>query len=157
MHPGNLWGGKLDAVDSDRAAVEEEERLRNMSEWDQGALHSQRLAEEHQRNQLDETQQSWLLAPQDSWKKKRKKYVNLGCISVSRTVFMWTIGSIVVLFLVVALPIIIVKSLPRPKSTPSPSDNYTLALHKAILFFDAQKCKSLLLVYLSLNMHFSLS
>lgn len=139
MHPGNLWGGRLDAIDSDRAEAEEEERRRNMTEWDRGALHSQQLSAEHQRNQLDETQQGWLLAPQDSWKKKRKKYVNLGCISVSRTVFMWTVGSIVVLFLVVALPIIIVKSLPRHKSTPPPPDNYTLAIHKAIQFFDAQK------------------
>ncbi|CAF2138423.1 unnamed protein product, partial [Brassica rapa] len=139
MHPGNLWGGRLDAIDSDRAEAEEEERRRNMTEWDRGALHSQQLSAEHQRNQLDETQQGWLLAPQDSWKKKRKKYVNLGCISVSRTVFMWTVGSIVVLFLVVALPIIIVKSLPRHKSTPPPPDNYTIAIHKAIQFFDAQK------------------
>ncbi|KAJ0242999.1 Endoglucanase 7 [Hirschfeldia incana] len=139
MHPGNLWGGRLDAIDSDRAEAEEEERRRNMTEWDRGALHSQQLSAEHQRNQLDETQQGWLLAPQDSWKKKRKKYVNLGCVSVSRTVFMWTVGSIVVLFLVVALPIIIVKSLPRHKSTPPPPDNYTLAIHKAIQFFDAQK------------------
>ncbi|ESQ28826.1 hypothetical protein EUTSA_v10018270mg [Eutrema salsugineum] len=139
MHPGNLWGGNLDAVDSDRAAAEEEERRRNMMEWDRGALHSQQLTAENQRNQLDETQQSWLLAPQDSWKKKRKKYVNLGCVSVGRTVCMWTVGSIVVLFLVVALPIIIVKTLPRHKSTPPPSDNYTLALHKALQFFDAQK------------------
>ncbi|RID74580.1 hypothetical protein BRARA_B01672 [Brassica rapa] len=139
MHPGNLWGGRLDAIDSDRAEAEEEERRRNMTEWDRGALHSQQLSAEHQRNQLDETQQGWLLAPQDSWKKKRKKYVNLGCISVSRTVFTWTVGSIVVLFLVVALPIIIVKSLPRHKSTPPPPDNYTLAIHKAIQFFDAQK------------------
>lgn len=145
MHPGNLWGGRLDAIDSDRAEAEEEERRRNMTEWDRGALHSQQLSAEHQRNQLDETQQGWLLAPQDSWKKKRKKYVNLGCISVSRTVFTWTVGSIVVLFLVVALPIIIVKSLPRHKSTPPPPDNYTLAIHKAIQFFDAQKCKSSLL------------
>ncbi|KAF8104777.1 hypothetical protein N665_0168s0020 [Sinapis alba] len=139
MHPGNLWGGRLDAIDSDRAEAEEEERRRNMTEWDRGALHSQQLSAEHQRNQLDETQQGWLLAPQDSWKKKRKKYVNLGCVSVSRTVFMWTVGSILVLFLVVALPIIIVKSLPRHKSTPPPPDNYTLAIHKAIQFFDAQK------------------
>ncbi|KAG5409548.1 hypothetical protein IGI04_005867 [Brassica rapa subsp. trilocularis] len=115
-------GRGLDAIDSDRAEAEEEERRRNMTEWDRGALHSQQLSAEHQRNQLDETQQGWLLAPQDSWKKKRKKYVNLGCISVSRTVFTWTVGSIVVLFLVVALPIIIVKSLPRHKSTPPPPD-----------------------------------
>ncbi|CAH8307382.1 unnamed protein product [Eruca vesicaria subsp. sativa] len=140
MHPGNLWGGSLDAIDRDRAEAEEEERRRNMSEWDRGALHSQQLdAAENQRNHLDETQQGWLLAPQDSWKKKRKKYVNLGCVSVSRTVFMWTVGTIVVLFLVVALPIIIVKTLPRHKSTPPPPDNYTLAIHKAIQFFDAQK------------------
>ncbi|KFK41003.1 hypothetical protein AALP_AA2G072700 [Arabis alpina] len=139
MHPGNLWGGRLDAVDSDRAAAEEEERRRNMTEWDRGALHSQRLTAESERNQLDETQQSWLLAPEDSWRKKRKKYVNLGCVSVSRTVFLWTVGSIVVLFLVVALPIIIVKSLPPHKSAPPTSDNYTLALHNALQFFDAQK------------------
>ncbi|CAN8307657.1 unnamed protein product [Cochlearia groenlandica] len=144
MHPWNLWGGSLDAVDKDQIVAEEEERLKNMSEWDRGALHSQRLAaeEEEKNHQLNETQQSWLLAPQDKWKKKRQKYVNLGCVAVTRTSCMWTVGSIAVLFLVVAMPIIIAKSLPRHKSTPLLPDNYTLALHKSIQFFDAQKCMS---------------
>ncbi|KAG7588979.1 Serine-threonine/tyrosine-protein kinase catalytic domain [Arabidopsis suecica] len=44
MHPGNVWGGSLDAVDNDRVAAEEEERRRNMTEWDRGDIdHSQEL------------------------------------------------------------------------------------------------------------------
>ncbi|XP_010528623.1 PREDICTED: endoglucanase 7 [Tarenaya hassleriana] len=141
MHPGNLWGGTLDAADGDRAATaaEEELRLREAAEWDRGAIHSQRLMGESQRY-LDETQQSWLLSPQETLRnKKKKKHVNLGCVSVSRKAFLWTVGSIAVAFVVVGLPIIVAKSLPRHKSAPPPPDNYTLALHKALLFFNAQK------------------
>lgn len=111
----------------------DDDRSRNM-EWDRGALHSQ----QHYRN-LDETQQSWLLYPQET---KKKKYVDLGCIVCSTKAFKWTLYSLVVVFMVIALPTIIVKTLPDHKSPPPPPDNYTLALHKALLFFNAQKCKS---------------
>ncbi|XP_050205173.1 endoglucanase 7 [Mercurialis annua] len=114
MYSGNNWGGSLEI---------------------KGADEERRIGEQRD---LDETQQSWLLYPQET-KNKKKKYVDLGCILCSRKAFKWTIYSVVIAFLVIALPIIIAKSLPKHKSRPSPPDNYTVALHKALLFFNAQK------------------
>ncbi|CAL5363044.1 unnamed protein product [Camellia sinensis] len=96
--------------------------------------------QQYHRHHLDETQQSWLLGP-DDLNKKKNKYVDLGCVVCSRKALRWTLWSVVIAFFVIALPIIIAKYLPKHKPRPSPPDNYTLALHKALLFFNAQKLK----------------
>lgn len=125
MH--NHWGGTLEiAADS----TVEDEKSRNL-EWDRASL-----ANQGYNGHLDETQQSWLLGPTE---KKKKKYVDLGCIVCSRTAFKWTLVSILIAFVVIGLPIIIAKSIPKHKRPPPPPDNYTIALHKALLFFNAQK------------------
>lgn len=124
MHSANHWGGSFEIINA-----ESEENSRSL-EWDRAALG-------HHHHQLDETQQSWLLGPQD--KVKPKKYVDLGCIVCSRKALKWTLWAILLALIVVALPIIIAKSLPKHKSRPSPPDNYTVALHKALLFFNAQR------------------
>ncbi|GAB4855923.1 Endoglucanase 12 [Ancistrocladus abbreviatus] len=49
------------------------------------------------------------------------------------------LGSILIAFLVIALPIIIAKSWPKHKTPPPSPDNYTLALYKSLLFFNVQK------------------
>ncbi|XP_021893696.1 endoglucanase 7 [Carica papaya] len=131
MNPGNHWGGSLDIVQGDTST--EGDRSRKM-EWDRGALQSQRQYV----HELDETQQSWLLGPKEN-KRKNKKYMDLGCILVSHRVLKWSLLSILIGFLVIALPTVIVKSVPKHKPSPPPPDNYTLALHKALLFFNAQK------------------
>lgn len=134
MHSANHWGGSFE-INTD--SIAEDERSRNM-DMDRGALsHS---------HQLDETQQSWLLGPQEN---KKKKYVDFGCIVCSRQALKWTFWSIVIAFIVIALPTIIVKTLPKHKVHPPSPDNYTIALKKALLFFDAQMCKSFL--FLTLN------
>ncbi|KAJ8746840.1 hypothetical protein K2173_003846 [Erythroxylum novogranatense] len=134
MYSGNHWGGTFEMVNHNNnhhhQEEEEEEEKKKTMEWDSAALH-------HQHHLLDETQQSWLLYPQE--KKKRKKYVDLGCIVCSHKVFKWTLYSIGIAFLVIALPTIIAETLPKHTSRPPPPDNYTLALHKALLFFNAQK------------------
>lgn len=129
MH--NHWGGSLEINAADSTA--EDEKSRNM-DWDRASISQQG----YNHGNLDETQQSWLLGPSD--KTKKKKYVDLGCIVCSRTALKWTIWSIVIAFFVIGLPIIIAKSIPKHKRPPPPPDNYTLALHKALLFFNAQKC-----------------
>lgn len=126
MHSANHWGGSLE-INGDSGT--DDERSRNM-EWER----QQHL---HQHRHLDETQQSWLLGPHQG--NGKKKYVDLGCIMCSHKALKYTIWSLVISFFVIALPIIIVKSLPQHKSHPPPPDNYTLALHKALLFFNAQK------------------
>lgn len=135
MHSSNLWGG---AIEVQRNETEhEEERTREIEDWDRASL----LYQEHTHNnhELDQVQQSWLLARQDSRKSRKTKYVDLGCIVVSKKVLQWAFWSFAVAFVVIGLPIIIAKSLPKHKSKTPPPDNYTLALHKALLFFNAQK------------------
>jgi mlo protein len=86
---------------------------------------------------LDETQQSWLLGPPGE--QKKKKYVDLGCIIVSRKIFLWTVGTILVCGVIAGFITLIVKTVPRHKHNHAPPDNYTLALHKALMFFNAQR------------------
>ncbi|KAL5991444.1 Endoglucanase 9 [Asimina triloba] len=119
------WGGPLE-INADSAT--DDDRSRNLQDLDRAALS----------RQLDETQQSWLLGPPDQ---KKKKYVDLGCIIVSRKIFKWTVGTILVCGLLAGLITLIVKTVPRRHHPPPPPDNYTLALHKALMFFNAQRCK----------------
>ncbi|KAG8380370.1 hypothetical protein BUALT_Bualt06G0008400 [Buddleja alternifolia] len=127
MH--NHWGGSLEINGGD--STTEDDKSRTL-DWDRASISHQGY-----HHHLDETQQSWLLEP--SAKKKKKKYVDLGCIVCSRTALKWTVGSIIIAFFVIGLPIIIAKSLPKHKPRPSLPDNYTVVLHKALLFFNAQK------------------
>ncbi|XP_051119829.1 endoglucanase 12 [Andrographis paniculata] len=123
----NHWGGSLEIHESTAAA--DDEKSRNM-DWDRASI-------SHHSN-LDETQQSWLLGPSEKDKKK-KKYVDFGCVVCSRTAVKWTVWTVVAAFVVIALPIIIAKSIPKHRHRPPPPDNYSRALSKALLFFDAQK------------------
>ncbi|CAA2957515.1 endoglucanase 12 [Olea europaea subsp. europaea] len=128
MYSANHWGGSLEINGGD--STTEDDKSRNM-DWDRASVSHQR----YQHN-LDETQQSWLLGPPE---KKKKKYVDLGCVVCSRTALKWTFWGFVVAFVVIALPVIIAKTVPKHKHRPPPPDNYTAALHKALLFFNAQK------------------
>ncbi|GAB2284005.1 hypothetical protein Dimus_018488 [Dionaea muscipula] len=120
------WGGPLEiAADS----ATDDDRSRNMQDYDRAALSSSR--------QLDDTQQSWLLGPTDQ--KKKKKYVDLGFIIVSRKIFIWIVGTVLAAAFLVGLITLIVKTIPHHHSPPPPPDNYTLALHKALMFFNAQR------------------
>ncbi|CAN6475822.1 unnamed protein product [Victoria cruziana] len=117
------WGGSLE-IHADSAT--DDDRSRNLQDYDRAALS----------RQLDETQQSWLLGPTE---KKKKKYVDLGCMIVSRKLFVWTVGTIVACGLLAGLITLIVKTVPHHHRPPPPPDNYTQALHKALMFFNAQK------------------
>lgn len=125
MH--NHWGGSLEINTTDSAT--EDERSRNM-EWDRASVSYQHY------QHLDETQQSWLLGPPE---RKKKKYVDLGCVVCSTKALKWTVYGILIAFFLIALPVMIAKLVPKHKHHPSPPDNYTVALHKALLFFNAQK------------------
>ncbi|RRT82265.1 hypothetical protein B296_00020388 [Ensete ventricosum] len=122
------WGGPLEISNADSAT--DDDRSRNLQEYDRAALS----------RQLDETQQSWLLAaPGDPSGKKKKRYVDLGCIVVSRKLFLWTLGSVLGVGLLIGLIMLIVKTVPHRHRPPPPPDEYTLALHKALMFFNAQR------------------
>lgn len=124
MYGRDPWGGPLEINAADSAT--DDDRSRNLQDFDRAALS----------RPLDETQQSWLLGPGEQ---KKKKYVDLGCIIVSRKIFIWTVGTIVLAGLLAGLITLIVKTVPRHHHAQPPPDNYTLALHKALMFFNAQK------------------
>ncbi|XP_054817394.1 endoglucanase 12 [Prosopis cineraria] len=144
MHTRNHWGGSFEISNDingggsgglyNSASTEQYEAT--AMEWEDKGAASRRHHVHHQ--ELDEMQQSWLLGPEDP-KKKKKEYVDLGCIVCKRKLLKWSVASILIAFIVIGLPIIIAKSLPEHKAKPAPPDNYTLALNKALLFFDAQK------------------
>ncbi|KAL1802902.1 hypothetical protein DCAR_0934531 [Daucus carota subsp. sativus] len=117
------WGGPLEiAADS----TADDDRSRNSQDFDRAALS----------RPLDETQQSWLLGPGEQ---KKKRYVDLGCVIVSRKFFVWSVGTLLVAGLIAGFITLIVKTVPRHHHHPPPPDNYTLALRKALMFFNAQR------------------
>ncbi|KAK9095735.1 hypothetical protein Sjap_021232 [Stephania japonica] len=124
MYGRDPWGGPLEINTADSAT--DDERSRNLQDLDRAALS----------RPLDETQQSWLLGPGEQ---KKKKYVDLGCIIVSRKIFVWTVGTILVSAFLAGFITLIVKTVPRHHRSHAPPDNYTLALHKALMFFNAQR------------------
>ncbi|CAN1131301.1 Endoglucanase 25, partial [Linum perenne] len=105
----------------------DDDQSRNLNDLDRAALS----------RPLDETQQSWLLGPTEQ--KKKKRYVDLGCIIVSRKIFLWTLGTLFSAAALAGFIVLIVKFAPRHHDPKPPPDNYTLALHKALMFFNAQR------------------
>ncbi|XLS54253.1 hypothetical protein HN51_004008 [Arachis hypogaea] len=124
MYGRDPWGGPLEINATDSAT--DDDRSRNLQDLDRAALS----------RPLDETQQSWLLGPGEQ---KKKKYVDLGCIIVSRKIFVWTVGTLLFSAFLAGFVTLIVKTVPRHHHKHPPPDNYTLALHKALMFFNAQK------------------
>eukprot|EP01018_Ginkgo_biloba_P024960 Gb_39316 [translate_table: standard] len=122
MFGRDQWGGSFE-ISADSAT--DDDRSRPM-DIDRASLS----------RQLDETQQSWLLG---AGEQKKKKYVDLGCIVCSSKVFWWIFTCVVVAGLFSGMVSVIVKTLPKHHHSPPPPDNYTLALHKALMFFNAQK------------------
>lgn len=117
------WGGPLEiAADS----ATDDDRSRSLQDFDRAAIS----------RPLDETQQSWLLGPGEQ---KKKRYVDLGCVIVSRKLFVWTVGTILVAGLIAGFITLIVKTVPHHHHHPPPPDNYTIALRKALMFFNAQR------------------
>ncbi|XP_031389729.1 endoglucanase 12 [Punica granatum] len=133
MHSRNHWGGSFEINDANSNHNTDYDRSREMDWVDRAAL-----PPPGHHHELDETQQSWLLGSQDQ-KKKKSKYVDLGCMVCSRKALKYTLWAVAAAFFLIALPIIIAKSIPGRKSRPPPPDNYTVALQKALLFFNAQK------------------
>ncbi|MCO5599203.1 hypothetical protein L7F22_053303 [Adiantum nelumboides] len=122
MHAHNAWGGSFD-VSMDSAT--DDDRSRNM-DLDRASL-----------ARLEETHQSWLLGPAD--KKKKDQQVDLGCMICSKKLLkkiLWGVFAVVVL---IGLIVMIVKLVPHHRPPPPPEDDYTKALHKVLLFFNAQK------------------
>ncbi|XP_066350203.1 endoglucanase 12-like [Miscanthus floridulus] len=127
MYSANHWGGSFD-ITTEGASEDDDSRNTDV---DAGALSAR------QHHELDETQQGWLLGRPEA--KKKGRHVDLGCIVVKRKVLWWAFWVLVAGFILVGLPIIVYKSIPHRAPLPPPPDQYAEALHKALLFFNAQK------------------
>ncbi|CAD6260403.1 unnamed protein product [Miscanthus lutarioriparius] len=127
MYSANHWGGSFD-ITTEGASEDDDSRNTDV---DAGALSAR------QHHELDETQQGWLLGPPEA--KKKGRHVDLGCVVVKRKFLWWAFWVLVAGFILVGLPIIVYKSMPRRAPLPPPPDQYAEALHKALLFFNAQK------------------
>ncbi|GLJ16176.1 hypothetical protein SUGI_0270130 [Cryptomeria japonica] len=87
--------------------------------------------------EIEETQKSWLLHPLDIG--GSRKTVNLGFFICKKSMFANFIYTIFIAVILAGLVAAIVIFAPRKHHHSSPPDKYTLALHQALLFFDAQK------------------
>lgn len=121
------------------------------------------LIDEYQSNDMDrmaiiplqkEDSHHWLLGSIEDEKKRRKKYVDLRCLIVSRKMIFWTLLVVLSCVLLAVSIALTVKFVPRSRPEPPQPDNYTLALHKALMFFNAQKCKALVLVIVCFSCFF---
>ncbi|PWA82454.1 endoglucanase 9 [Artemisia annua] len=132
MYGRNPWGGPLEIYPTKTDSINTDNGLDRSQDFDKSALSSRRS--------LDETQQSWLLGPNE---RKKKKYVDIGCLFVSRKLCVWTVGMVLAAGLLVGFVVLLV---PRHHKHENSVDEYTVALQNALLFFNAQKCKFLFLV-----------
>ncbi|KAJ7520511.1 hypothetical protein O6H91_19G008600 [Diphasiastrum complanatum] len=122
MH--NSWGGSFE-ISNDQS--EETDKYGNLE-------HDGHLVDY---SSMDRTKHSWLLG-EDKW--KSNKYVDLGCILCSKKLLKGITFLVIVCMLVAGIIFLIVKTTPKKHHVLPPSeDNYTLALRKALLFFNAQK------------------
>uniref|UniRef100_A0A453I6M3 Cellulase n=1 Tax=Aegilops tauschii subsp. strangulata TaxID=200361 RepID=A0A453I6M3_AEGTS len=127
MYGRDPWGGPLEICHD---SATDDDRSRNL-DLDRAALS----------RTLDETQQSWLLAGPGDQGRKKKRYVDLGCLLVSRKLFLWSLGLLLAAAALAGIAAGIAKAVPRHQAPPAPPDQFTLALRKALMFFNAQKCQ----------------
>ncbi|RZC89919.1 hypothetical protein C5167_028986 [Papaver somniferum] len=66
-------------------------------------------------------------------------------------IFVWTIGTILAAAFLTGLIVLIVKTVPRHHHPEPPPDNYTQALHKVVMFFNAQRFSSTKFLYAQLH------
>ncbi|KAF7053974.1 hypothetical protein CFC21_061758 [Triticum aestivum] len=125
MYGRDPWGGPLEICHD---SATDDDRSRNL-DLDRAALS----------RTLDETQQSWLLAGPGDQGRKKKRYVDLGCLLVSRKLFLWSLGLLLAAAALAGIAAGIAKAVPRHQAPPAPPDQFTLALRKALMFFNAQK------------------
>nr|GEV02169.1 endoglucanase 12 [Tanacetum cinerariifolium] len=132
MYSSNHWGGSLEIASEN----DHDDPNNRRSDVDRAASYN---IESQDGRMLDETQQSFWDPYDWSSKKSKTRYVDLGCIVVKHKVLKWTLIGLLMAFIMIGLPILIANVIPKHKSRPPPSDQYTQALHKALMFFNAQK------------------
>ncbi|TXG65161.1 hypothetical protein EZV62_006436 [Acer yangbiense] len=118
----NLWGGSFEITPN-----HEEQPVTEDGDYDRAAYRSPTPP-----LSVDEVKQSWLLRPEREREKRRKKKFIQGRIIKNLALYVVLAGLITLIIVLVARH--------RHRRRPPPiSDNYTVALHQALKFFDAQR------------------
>ncbi|GAV57014.1 Glyco_hydro_9 domain-containing protein [Cephalotus follicularis] len=128
MKGRNIWGGTFE--------ISHEETPR------QGNGDDDRMTADP--SSIEEVKQSWLLRPEIGMGKKKKKRK---CCSIMSSIIlkdrmMMVIGALVVLCVlaaVIAIIVVVARRQRHHRALPGPDDNYTVALHQALMFFNAQR------------------
>ncbi|TXG63339.1 hypothetical protein EZV62_010333 [Acer yangbiense] len=85
---------------------------------------------------VDEVKQSWLLRPEREKDQRRRKKFIQGKMIKSLVLYAVLAGLIITLIIV----LVVVARRRHHHCPPPTSDNYTVALHQALTFFNAQRC-----------------
>ena len=122
----NIWGGTFDII-----TEEEDQGIENGRYYDRAA---------YQSPSEEEVKQGWLLRPAVEMEGKRRK--NKRCINMNPTVVIRTLVVVAILVGFVALVAFVVTRVHHHRPLPV-QDNYIIALQRALMFFNAQRCMSL--------------
>ncbi|KAH7578281.1 hypothetical protein ACOSP7_000494 [Xanthoceras sorbifolium] len=118
----NLWGGAFEiSTNEDQTTTED-------GDSDRAAYRSP--------PSVEEVKQSWLLRPEREKEMKRKKKFIQGKVIKNLAVYTALAG-------LITLVIVLVSRRRHHQRTAPVSDNYTIALHHALMFFNAQRSGSL--------------
>lgn len=124
MSGGNVWGGSLE--------ISSTAPLTDAGEYDRASYRPPSEAE---------VKQGWLLRPDKESEKKKKRNINMNYRSILTTLL-----AVVVLVGLVTI-VVWVATRRRHRHRAPDADNYTIALHQALMFFNAQRCMFSLLLY----------
>ncbi|KAK0580760.1 hypothetical protein LWI29_005957 [Acer saccharum] len=124
----NMWGGSFEIIPNEGQAVTED------GDYDRAAYRSPTPPQS-----VDEVKQSWLLRPEREKDQRRKKKFIQGKMIKSLVLYAVLAGLIITLIIV--LVVMARRRHHHHHHRPPPtSDNYTVALHQALTFFNAQRC-----------------
>ncbi|KAK1560228.1 hypothetical protein Q3G72_023775 [Acer saccharum] len=121
----NMWGGSFEIIPNEGQAVTED------GDYDRAAYRSPTPPQS-----VDEVKQSWLLRPEREKDQRRKKKFIQGKMIKSLVLYAVLAGLIITLIIVL---VVMARRRHHHHRPPPTSDNYTVALHQALTFFNAQR------------------
>ncbi|KAK2649585.1 hypothetical protein Ddye_017074 [Dipteronia dyeriana] len=121
----NLWGGSFEIIPNEDQAVTED------GDYDRAAYRSQTPP-----LSVDEVKQGWLLRPEREKEQRRKK--KFTTVNMIKSLVLYAV--LAGLFITLIIVLVVVARRHHHHRPPPTSDNYTVSLHLALTFFNAQRC-----------------